>query len=205
MLSWIAKPFIWAHHSPKVNRVFALLDTFIASINKNVAVVGLLAGVIITAINVFCRYLTGLFPDYFHLSLTWAEEMARYCFLWSAFFGAAYGFRKGVHISVTMLLERFPPKIAKACVIGIHTLNSFFLAFMAYAGAMVCYDNYLLGYMSEALHNVPLWIFLLCLPLAFFGATYRSIEKIYEVSWTEANKVVKNAEVEMIHDSVIKD
>ncbi|TLD92478.1 TRAP transporter small permease [Helicobacter magdeburgensis] len=205
MLSWIAKPFIWAHHSSKVNRVFALLDTFIASINKNVAVVGLLAGVIITAINVFCRYLTGLFPDYFHLSLTWAEEIARYCFLWSALFGAAYGFRKGVHISVTMLLERFPPKLAKACMIGIHTLNSLFLAFMTYAGAMVCYGNYRIGYMSEALHNVPLWIFLLCLPLAFFGATYRSVEKIYEVSWTQADKVVKNAESEMIHDSVIKD
>lgn len=154
MLSWIAKPFIWAHHSSKVNRVFALLDTFIASINKNVAVVGLLAGVIITAINVFCRYLTGLFPDYFHLSLTWAEEIARYCFLWSALFGAAYGFRKGVHISVTMLLERFPPKLAKACMIGIHTLNSLFLAFMTYAGAMVCYGNYRIGYMSEALHNM---------------------------------------------------
>lgn len=205
MLSWIAKPFIWAHHNPKVNRVAALLDTFIASINKNIAVIGLLAGVVITAINVFFRYLTALFPDYFHLSLTWAEEMARYCFLWSAFFGAAYGFKKGVHISVTMLLERFPTKIAKACVIGIHTLNSFFLAFMTYAGVMVCRDNYQLGYMSEAFHNMPLWIFLLCLPLAFFGATYRSVEKIYEVSWTEANKVIKNAEVEMIHDSVIKD
>ena len=204
MFSWIAKPFVWAHHNPQVLRIFATLDKIIAAINKNIAVVGLVVGVIITAINVFCRYLTGLFPDYIHLSLTWAEEVARYCFLWSAFFGSAYGFRKGIHISVTMLLERFPPKLAKAFVIFIHTLNSIFLAFMTYAGAMVCYDNYLLGYMSEALHNVPLWIFLLCLPLAFFGATYRSIEKIYEVSWTEASKVVKNAESEMIHDSVIK-
>ena len=205
MLGWIAKPFIWAHHSPTINRIFKVLDTIIASINKNIAVTGLVLGVIITAINVIFRYMAGLFPDIFTLSLTWAEEVARYCFLWSAFFGAAYGFRKGVHIAVTMLIEKFPPKVAKACVIGTHILNSVFLGFMAYAGAMVCYDNFLLGYMSEALHNVPLWIFLLCLPLAFFGAMYRSIEKIYEVSWTPANKVVKNAEAEMIHDSVIKD
>ena len=45
----------------------------------------------------------------------------------------------------------------------------------------------------------------MCLPIAFLGATYRSVEKIYEVSWTDADKVVKNAEAEMIHDSVIKD
>lgn len=205
MLNWIAKPFVWAHNSPRVHRIFAILDRIIATINKNIAVCGLSLGVVITAINVLCRYLTGLFPDVLHLSLTWAEEIARYCFLWSALFGAAYGFRKGVHISVTMLLERFPPKLAKICVICIHTLNSLFLAFMTYAGAMVCYDNYKLGYMSEALHDVPLWIFLLCLPFAFFGATYRSVEKIYEVSWMDADKVVKNAETEMIHDSVIKD
>ena len=204
MLSFIAKPFVWAHHNPRVLRIFAILDKIIASINKTIAVMGLTIGVLITAINVFCRYLTGLFPDTFQLSLTWAEEVARYCFLWSAFFGAAYGFRKGVHMSVTMLLDKFPPKLAKACVISIHIINSLFLAFMAYAGIMVCYDNYMLGYMSEALHNVPLWIFLLCLPFAFFGATYRSIEKIYEVSWTDADKVVRNAETEMIHDSVIK-
>ncbi len=205
MFSWIAKPFIWAHHNHTVLRIFAILDTIIAGINKNIAVIGLILGVIITAINVFCRYISGIFPDSIHITLTWAEEIARYCFLWSALFGAAYGFRKGVHISVTMLIERFPPKLAKACVIGIHTLNSVFLAFMTYAGAMVCYDNYILGYMSEAIHSLPLWIFLLCLPFAFFGATYRSIEKIYEVSWTDADKVVKNAETEMIHDSVIKD
>ncbi|RDU60773.1 TRAP transporter small permease [Helicobacter marmotae] len=205
MLSWIAKPFIWAHYSPGVQKIFLTLDTIIASINKNIAVIGLMLGVLITAINVFCRYLTGLFPDSIHISLTWAEEIARYCFLWSALFGAAYGFRKGVHISVTMLLEQFPPKIAKGCMIAIHTLNSLFLAFMTYTGIVVCYDNYRLGYMSEALHNVPLWIFLLCLPFAFFGATYRSIEKIYEVSWMEANQVIKNTEDEIIHDSVIKD
>ncbi|AAP78466.1 TRAP transporter small permease [Helicobacter sp. MIT 03-1614] len=205
MFSWITKPFVWAHHNPRILKIFAILDKIIASINKNIAVIGLVVGVLITALNVFCRYLTGLFPDFIHLSLTWAEEIARYCFLWSALFGAAYGFRKGVHISVTMLLERFPPQYAKACVLGIHTLNAIFLAFMTYAGAMVCYDNYILGYMSEALHNVPLWIFLLCLPFAFFGATYRCIEKIYEVSWMEADKVIKNAENEMIHDSVIKD
>ncbi|MDD6056101.1 MAG: TRAP transporter small permease [Helicobacter sp.] len=196
-------PFRWAHESPGVNRLFAVLDVIIASINKNVAVVGLALGIIITAINVCGRYLAGFFPEIG--SLTWAEEVARYCFLWSAFFGAAYGFRKGVHIAVTMLIEKFPAKFAKACVLGSHILSSLFLAFMFYASFEVCYLNYELGYMSEALHDVPLWIFLLCLPIAFLGATYRSVEKIYEVSWTDANKVVKNAEEEMIHDSVIKD
>ncbi len=184
-------------------KFFVVLDKIIAGINKNVAVFGLTMGIFITAINVCMRYIAGFYPEIG--SLTWAEEVARYCFLWSAFFGAAYGFRKGVHISVTMLIEKFPPLLAKLCVIATHLLNSVFLAFMFYASFSVCYLNYEMGYMSEALHNVPLWIFLLCLPIAFLGATYRSMEKICEVSVMSADKVAKNTKEEMIHDSVIKD
>lgn len=201
---WILKkPFLWAHNNQKVRQIFMALDVIIASMNKNVAVIGLAIGIVITAINVFMRYTAGFFPEIG--SITWAEEVARYCFLWSAFFGAAYGFRKGVHISVTMIIDKFPHPIAKAFVIFSHILCVVFLGFMCYASVMVCYLNYEIGYMSEALHNVPLWVFLLCLPISFLGATYRSLEKIYEVSFLPPDKVVKSAEAEMIRDSVIKD
>lgn len=199
----LQSPFLWAHKSKAVNRFFQVLDKIIASINKNVAVIGLALGVIITAANVSVRYIATFYPDIG--SLTWAEEVSRYCFLWSAFFGAAYGFRKGVHISVTTLIEMFPPVFAKACVLFAHILNSIFLGYMFYASIEVCILNKEMGYMSEALHSVPLYFFLLCLPISFLGATYRSIEKIYEVSWTDSKYVVKNAEAEMIHDMVVKD
>ncbi|MDD7346338.1 TRAP transporter small permease [Helicobacter equorum] len=199
----LQKPFKWAHLSPSVNRVFRILDSVIAGINKNIAVFGLVAGVLIVAINVFTRFLATFFSD-IH-SLTWGEEVSTYCFIWSALFGAAYGFRKGVHISVMILVERFPPALAKTCVIVSYILSACFLAFMAYAGYLVCELNYELGRYSEALHNVPLWIFLVCLPAAFLGATYRVIEKIYEVSWMEAKDVVKITQEEIIHDSAIKE
>lgn len=184
-------------------KFFQLLDKVIATINKSVAVFGLAIGIAITAVNVCVRYIAGFYPEIG--SLTWAEEVARYCFLWSAFFGAAYGFRKGVHIAVTMLIEKLPAPFAKICVIATHILNSVFLGFMFYASLMVCYLNYEIGYMSEALHNVPLWVFLLCLPISFFGATYRSLEKIGEVYLMPADKVAKSAKEEIIRDSVIKD
>lgn len=199
----LQKPFKWAHLSPSVNRVFRILDSIIAGINKNIAVFGLVAGVLIVAINVFTRFLATFFSD-IH-SLTWGEEVSTYCFIWSALFGAAYGFRKGVHISVMILVERFPPALAKTCVIVSYILSACFLAFMAYAGILCVKLNYELGRYSEALHNVPLWIFLVCLPAAFLGATYRVIEKIYEVSWMEAKDVVKITQEEIIHDSAIKE
>lgn len=200
---FLQKPFLWAHHNAKIRKFFKTLDRIIITINKNIAVFGLGLGVFITALNVSVRYIAGFYPDIG--SLTWAEEVARYCFLWSVFFGAAYGFRKGVHISVMMVIEKLPPFLAKICVIFSHLLTSVFLGFMFYASLMVILLNYELGYMSEALHNVPLWVFLLCLPLAFLGATYRSVEKIYETSWMSAKRIAKNTKEEMLHDSVLKD
>lgn len=202
-LFMVQKPFKWAHLSPGVNRFFKILDVIIAGINKNIAVFGLVIGVLIVAVNVVTRFISGFYPEVY--SLTWGEEVSSYCFIWSALFGAAYGFRKGVHISVMILVERFPSNIAKACVLFSYILSACFLLFMAWAGFLVCELNFELGRYSEALHNVPLWIFLVCLPLAFLGATYRVIEKIYEVSWMPADKVVKATQDEIIHDSAIKE
>ncbi len=203
VLLLLQKPFKWVHLSPGVHRFFRILDVIIAGINKNIAVLGLVAGVLIVSVNVFTRFLAKFYPE-IH-SLTWGEEVSTYCFIWSALFGAAYGFRKGVHISVMIVVERFPPAVAKACVLISYILSACFLAFMAYGGYLVCELNYELGRYSEALHNVPLWIFLVCLPAAFLGATYRVIEKIYEISWMEAKDVVKTTQDEIIHDVAIKE
>ncbi len=186
-----------------MNRFFGILDVIIAGVNKNVAVFGLIVGTVIVAVNVLTRFIAGFYPEI--RSLTWGEEVSTYCFIWSALFGGAYGFRKGVHISVMIVVDRFPPKVAKACVLLSYVLSAFFLAFMAYAGFLVCELNYELGRYSEALHNVPLWVFLACLPIAFLGATYRVIEKIYEVSWMDAKNIVKTTQDEIMHDVVVKE
>ena len=102
-LLWVQKPFKWAHLSPGVNRFFKILDVIIAGINKNIAVFGLVIGVLIVAVNVVTRFISGFYPEVY--SLTWGEEVSSYCFIWSALFGAAYGFRKGVHISVMISVK----------------------------------------------------------------------------------------------------
>lgn len=203
LLLYLQKPFKWAHLSPRVNKIFSILDVIIAGINKNIAVFGLAVGVVIVALNVATRFIASIYPEVH--SLTWGEELSSYCFIWSALFGAAYGFRKGVHISVMVLVERFPPALAKSCVIFSHILSAVFLAFMAYAGFLTVELYMDLGRYSEAFHNVPLWIFLVCLPLSFLGATYRVIEKIYEVSWMESSKVVKRTQDEIMHDVAVKE
>ena len=63
---------------------------------------------------------------------------------------------------------------------------------------------YDLNFMSVDL-GVPQWIPMLVLPIAFLGASYRAGEKVYQIANTPADRVIVNAEAEMIRDSIKKD
>lgn len=175
-----------------MGKFFKILDLGVATINKNMAVVGMILGVLLAFVNVVLRYVLDT-------SLTWAGELTNYLFMWGALFGAAYGFKKGIHISVTILLAKLPPAIGKAFLIFAHTLSFIYLAAMSYFGYQLVLIIVEFEEMSVDL-NIPMWIPNLVLPLAFGAAAFRAGEKVYEVSVTDADDVLKKSEEELIHD-----
>ncbi|NOX16517.1 MAG: TRAP transporter small permease [Epsilonproteobacteria bacterium] len=176
-----------------MGRFFSILDVGIATLNRNLAVAGMLVGVTIAFVNVVLRYA-------FNESLTWAGELTNYAFMWGALFGAAYGFKRGIHIQVTILLEKLPPSLAKAFMMLAHTISFMYLAVMAYLSYQLILLLMDLNDISVEL-NIPTWIPALVLPLSFAGAAYRAGEKIFEVAKEDADKVLKHVEFEIIHDA----
>lgn len=203
-----------------MKKIFNILDLGVAIINKNIAVVGIALGVLLTFINVVLRYsvsvfeslaqeysfLNILFKFFTHLNnhMTWAGELTNYLFIWSALFGAAYGFKKGIHISVTIMLNVFPAKLGKALLIISHIISFVYLLLSSYLGYLVIKMVAEFGEMSVDL-RIPMWIPQLVLPIAFFTASFRAGEKAYEVLKTPANQVLFDSEAELVHDSVTKD
>ena len=179
-----------------MGKFFEILDVGIASVNKTVAVLGIAAGTLLAFINVVMRYC-------FNTGWSWAGELTNYLFIWSAFFAAAYGFRKGIHISVTILIERFPPIVAKAYLILANIITTAFLMFIVDYSVQYLQVLFELDSMSVDL-GVPQWVPMLVLPIAFLGASYRAGEKIFQIAMTPSDKVIINNEAEMIHDSVKK-
>ena len=55
-------------------------------------------------IEVIFRYVL-LFP------LFWTEEFARYCLVWSSLLAAGIALKRGQHIAVTFVTDRFPKRI----------------------------------------------------------------------------------------------
>ena len=62
--------------------------------------------VVVTGTGVVSRYLEGS-------PFAWTDEVAGYLFVALTFFGAASGFARNNHPSITMLTDRVPPRVAR--------------------------------------------------------------------------------------------
>ncbi len=183
---------------------FRYLGMVIGFINQSIAAIGIAGGVALAFYNVVARYVFGT-------SLTWAGELTMYLFLWSAFFGAAYCFKEDAHISVTVLLDRVPPKVAKAFMLLSHTVTLIFLLAVSWYGYEYLQLVIELDERSIDL-DIPMWIPYLVIPVSFAFAGYRVAEKIIDIIKTPAQEVVRKSEAQMIvnemsasaHEDIIK-
>jgi len=175
-------------------KLLNIIDKIIGLINEFIASFGIAAGVLLAFINVIARFV-------FHEGIDWAFELTNYLFIWSAFFGASYCFRKECHIRVTILLDLLPAKLAKLTSIIAHLITLAYLLAVAYFGYLFIFDpDFGLkasGEISIDL-NIPMWIPYLVLPIAFITAAYRVFEKMMDLIKTPADEVVTKTEHEMI-------
>ncbi|MDX4050683.1 TRAP transporter small permease [Aliarcobacter skirrowii] len=177
-----------------MNKFFKVIDIIVGTVNQTIAVYGLALGVILAFINVVLRYA-------FDMSLPWAGELTNYLFIWSALFGAAYGFKVGAHISISILIERMPPVVMKGFLIFAGILSIAYLLIISYFGLQLVIFGIDFNEISVDLH-VPMWIPQLVIPIAFLTAAYRVSEKLVETIKTDADKIKLYSEHEAILEEI---
>ena len=176
-----------------MKKFFEIVDVIIGTINQTMAVFGLSLGVLLAFINVILRYA-------FDMSLTWAAELTNYLFIWSALFGAAYGFKRGAHISVSLLIGKFSLAYQKFFLIFANIISILYLGLISYFGYQLVLMLVDFGEMSVDL-NIPMWIPHLVLPIAFALAAYRVCEKLVELYKTDTKDIKLYNE----HEDIIKE
>lgn len=88
----------------------------------NVVEGALLVLMVVLCVDVFL----GVFSRYVMArTFTWYDEIARLCFVWMVFLGAAVGVRRGAHFRLHLFTDRFGPRGRRAAEL---------LAFAAIAG-----------------------------------------------------------------------
>jgi C4-dicarboxylate transporter DctQ subunit len=171
--------------------MFSIISKVIGFINQSIAAIGIAGGVAVAFTNVVARYA-------FDASLVWATELTIFLFLWSAFFGAAYCFKKDAHIAVTVVLDVVPTKLAKVMLLISHFVTITFLLTISYFSYEYLFLLMELDERSIDLWDMPMWVVYTVLPISFAFAAYRVGEKIVNIIQTPHAQVVQKSEAEMV-------
>jgi TRAP-type C4-dicarboxylate transport system permease small subunit len=68
------------------------------------------------------------------LPLFWTEEFARYCLVWSSLLAAGIAVKRGQHIAVVFVVERFPKRIRAMAALGGDIFVATMLAVILWGG-----------------------------------------------------------------------
>ena len=94
--------------------------------------------------GVFLRYVMTKVSVLFDLPTIrffWVEEIGELCLAWLTFIGAAIGIRRGVHFSIQMVTDRFPPRLRLAVFTVHYVLIAVFGGLVAVFGWQVAELN----------------------------------------------------------------
>lgn len=92
----------------------------------------------------------------FHVRGT--DAYAGYCMAAAAFLALAHTFKRGEHIRVTLLLERFGPTVHRVLQIWSHGAGLVLAALLAWFSARLVWQSFQFNDISQGNDATPLWI-----------------------------------------------
>ncbi|MDX9827292.1 MAG: TRAP transporter small permease [Spirochaetia bacterium] len=132
---------------------------------------------LITFVNVVNRYL-------FSKSLAFSEEVVVNLFVWISLLGVSIAFRRGSHLQMTNLYDKFSPQLKRISIAVSGVIGVIIFAFLIYNSSREIYKNMTFYHsISDAL-GIPTWIYSLGTPVfslfvikEIISSTLRGIKK----------------------------
>ena len=121
--------------------------------------------------EVFCRYFLGF-------SITWAEELIRYMFVWFIFLGASYCIPRSSHVTIDMFVLLFPKSWQKNMVFLGNIVWLVLSIIIIYWGGKYVLRLLKTGELTMAI-KFPLWIVYASIPVGFAFMFFRLISQFY--------------------------
>ena len=116
---------------------------------------------------------------FFHYSIAWSEELARYMFLWGALFGGSAACRNAQHGGIPILVDKLPAagqRVIEALVpLGMAVL----LATLAWQTSKSTIQAFESGQISSTT-EMPVWIVNFIVSVAFGLSVFRCVQGFFE-------------------------
>jgi TRAP-type C4-dicarboxylate transport system permease small subunit len=125
---------------------------------------------IVAFVNIIVRYLS-------NYSFAFTEELEVSGLVYLTFFGAAAAFRRGLHIGLSFLYDRFPRRLRRFALLISAALSVFVFVVLIYFSILQINAEVKLHVLSEAL-VIPQWIYTAALPVGSVLIIIRVVERI---------------------------
>lgn len=112
---------------------------------------------IVIFVATFCRY-TKI------VTISWAEEFARYCMVWIIFLGISVAAKKGEHFFVSALVFALPKKIQNIVAILKIVLLMGFNGFVGFYCIKIIENQMMMEQVTPSL-KWPMWIIYMAIPI----------------------------------------
>jgi TRAP-type C4-dicarboxylate transport system permease small subunit len=126
--------------------------------------------VTISFVNVITRY-------FIRMSLSWSEEITVNLFVWVVMLGTAIAFKKGSHLGMEFIYERFPDRIKKALFLLSAILSIAFFVVLGWLGAIEVKDEIDLCVITESL-AIPVWYYTIAIPVFSVLVVFRILQNV---------------------------
>jgi TRAP-type C4-dicarboxylate transport system permease small subunit len=91
-------------------------------------------------------------------NLRGSDAYAGYCMAAASFLALAHTLKRGEHIRVTLLLERFGGRVKRALDLWCHVAGTFFCAILAFYSVRLAWQSHVFNDVSQGNDATPLWI-----------------------------------------------
>ncbi|MBW1696877.1 MAG: TRAP transporter small permease [Deltaproteobacteria bacterium] len=149
----------------------ALIKNIWNNFEDYVSAVAMVMMVSILFAQVFTRYLL-------QGSITWAEELSRFAFLWMMFLASSLAARQRSHIRVTAPILLLPKKMRLYVIVAADVIWVVFNIVVAYHSVLMVRNAFKFIYFSPSLNLNMAYMFLV-IPISFVLMTVRIIVGYY--------------------------
>lgn len=111
-------------------------------------------------------------------SLTWAEEIARYMYVWSVFLSVACTLRSGNVLKVDLIHQMLPAGVRKGLEIVLDVINVALFAYLTYHAFFLVQGVQISNQKSPALEIPMYWVYWI-IPIGFGLACLRSVQRVF--------------------------
>ena len=143
--------------------------------------------IVLLSVMTIVVFLQVIYRYILHASLSWSEEVSRYCMIYTVFIGVGAGLKAGTHTGVDALVMVLPKKL-KEIVILIERIICLLLSVVFFVLSAELVMQLMQSGQKSATLFIPIAFAYLAMPIGFLGGVIRSIQNVVTQLSTIKNK-----------------